>query len=126
SAAELRYRSWRFWLSSFAATFISWTSRYSVVNALFLAFFAVGDHLLVFARQLVMWIMMLVSPTPGGSGFAEFIFREFLGEFIPSAGLIVVIALLWRLITYYLYLLIGAIVLPQWLKSQWAGKKPKA
>ncbi|MGL4363855.1 MAG: lysylphosphatidylglycerol synthase transmembrane domain-containing protein [Bacteroidales bacterium] len=123
SAAELRYRSWRFWARSFSATFISWTSRYWVVNALFLAFFAVNDHLLIFARQLVMWIMMLVSPTPGGSGFAEFVFKEFLGEFIPSMGLVLVIALLWRLITYYLYLLLGVFVLPQWLKSKWNTKK---
>lgn len=118
SASELRRRSLTFWLKSFAATFISWTSRYWVVNALFLAFFAVHDHLLIFARQLVMWIMMLVSPTPGGSGFAEFVFKQFLGDFIPVAGLTVIIALLWRLITYYLYLLIGVVIVPGWIKNK--------
>ena len=118
SASELKHRPPAFWLKSFAATFVSWTSRYWVVNALFLAFFAVHDHLLIFARQLVMWIMMLVSPTPGGSGFAEFVFKQFLGDFIPVAGLTVIIALLWRLITYYLYLLIGVILVPGWLKSK--------
>ncbi|MDR0711648.1 MAG: flippase-like domain-containing protein [Prevotellaceae bacterium] len=122
NASELKQRSLIFWLKAFAATFVSWTSRYWVVNVLFLAFFAVHDHLLIFARQLVMWIMMLVSPTPGGSGFAEFVFKEFLGDFIPVAGLTVIIALLWRLITYYLYLLVGAIVVPGWIKIKF-GKK---
>ncbi|MDR0567251.1 MAG: flippase-like domain-containing protein, partial [Prevotellaceae bacterium] len=113
-----KHRPPAFWLKSFAATFVSWTSRYWVVNALFLAFFAVHDHLLIFARQLVMWIMMLVSPTPGGSGFAEFVFKQFLGDFIPVAGLTVIIALLWRLITYYLYLLIGVVIVPGWIKNK--------
>ncbi len=122
SARELRVKSFTFWFKSSLATFLSWTSRYWVVNALLMAFFAVNDHLLIFARQLVMWIMMLVSPTPGGSGFAEFVFKEFLGDFIPVAGLIAVIALLWRLITYYLYLIVGVIVVPSWIKSKF-GKK---
>jgi uncharacterized protein (TIRG00374 family) len=125
SASELKHRSLVFWLKSFAATFVSWTSRYWVVNALFLAFFAVHDHLLVFARQLVMWIMMLVSPTPGGSGFAEFVFKQFLEDFIPVAGLTVIIALLWRLITYYMYLLIGVVIVPAWIKSKF-GKHREA
>jgi uncharacterized membrane protein YbhN (UPF0104 family) len=124
SASELKHRSLLFWLKSFAATFLAWSSRYWVVNALFLAFFVVHDHLLIFARQLVMWIMMLVSPTPGGSGFAEFVFKQFLGDLIPVAGLTVIIALLWRLITYYMYLLVGAIIVPGWIKRKF-GKRTK-
>ena len=66
-----------FWLKTGFATVISWTSRYWVVNAVFVAFFAMKNkHILLFARQLVMWIMMLVSPTPGGSGFSEYIFSQ--------------------------------------------------
>lgn len=123
SAKELQRKSFKFWFTSGLATFLSWTSRYWVVNALFMAFFAVHDHLLIFARQLVMWIMMLVSPTPGGSGFAEFVFKEFLGDFIPVAGLTAVIALLWRLITYYLYLIVGVVVVPGWIKSKFGKHK---
>ena len=86
---------------------------------MFLAFFTVSDHALLFARQLVMWIMMLVSPTPGGSGFTEFIFSEYLGDFLPQvAGVAVVMALLWRLITYYPYLIIGVIMVPAWIRNR--------
>jgi uncharacterized protein (TIRG00374 family) len=123
SAKELRIKPFKFWFKSSLATFLSWSSRYLVVNALLMAFFAVHDHLLIFARQLVMWIMMLVSPTPGGSGFAEFVFKEFLGDFIPVAGLVAVIALLWRLITYYLYLIVGVVVVPGWIKSKFGKHK---
>ena len=70
-----------------------------------------------------MWIMMLVSPTPGGSGFAEFVFKEYLGEFLPGAGLAVMMAMLWRLVTYYPYLLAGVFIVPRWVaRSFGAGK----
>jgi glycosyltransferase 2 family protein len=122
ASKELKQQKITFWIKSFLATFISWTSRYWVVNCIFLAFFIVDDHFLIFARQLVMWIMMLIMPTPGGSGFAEYVFSEFLGEFIPIVGFSAVIIILWRLITYYTYLIIGIIVLPSWLKKKYSKK----
>jgi len=118
ASGELRSKGIVFWLKSFVATLLSWTSRYWVVNCLFLVFFAVDDHFLVFARQLVMWIMMLVSPTPGGSGFAEYVFSEYLGDFIPFAGFAVTLAFLWRIISYYLYLLLGVFVFPRWVNEK--------
>lgn len=116
ASAELKNQSIMFWLKTFLATIISWTSRYWVVNCLLLAFFVVDDHILIFARQLVMWIMMLVMPTPGGSGFAEIVFRDYLGEFVTPVTLAISMALLWRIVSYYPYLFIGAIIVPKWLK----------
>lgn len=125
---ELRHQPLSFWLKTFGATFFSWTARYWVVNALLMAFWAGkyewGDHFLIFARQLVMWIMMLVSPTPGGSGFAEFVFKEYLGEFLPGASVAIAIAILWRLVTYYPYLFAGAFIVPKWLAKHF-GRKQK-
>jgi len=119
SSKELKNKNFSFWLKTFSATIFSWTSRYWVVNAMFLAFFTINDHIMLYARQLVMWIMMLVSPTPGGSGFTEFVFSEYLGDFLPQvAGVAIVMALLWRLITYYPYLIIGAIIVPGWIRKR--------
>lgn len=119
SSRELKIRPFSFWLKAFVSTFFSWTARYWVVNAMFLAFFIVPDHILLFARQLVMWIMMLVSPTPGGSGFSEFVFKNYLSDFLPEiAGIAIIMALLWRLLTYYPYLFIGAAMLPKWIKNK--------
>ncbi|MDF1550663.1 MAG: lysylphosphatidylglycerol synthase transmembrane domain-containing protein [Bacteroidales bacterium] len=124
SSKELKTKPFSFWLKAFIATAFSWTSRYWVVNALFLAFFIVDDHVLLFARQLVMWIMMLISPTPGGSGFTEFVFTEYLGDFLPAiAGISIVMATLWRLITYYPYLVIGSIIVPPWVKKNFVPKE---
>lgn len=122
SSIELKKQPFTFWLKAFIATAFSWTSRYWVVNVMFLAFFVVQDHALLFARQLVMWIMMLVSPTPGGSGFSEYVFSEYLGDFLPLSGLAVVMALLWRFITYYPYLIIGVYLFPRWIKMKFGRK----
>jgi uncharacterized protein (TIRG00374 family) len=86
-----------------------------VVNLMIMAVIPVADHMLVYGRQLVMWVIMLISPTPGGSGIAEFAFTGFLADFIPL-GLAGGLAFIWRLLTYYPYIFVGAIVLPRWLK----------
>ena len=125
SSSKLKREPFTFWLKSFGATFFSWTARYWVVNSLFLAFFAVHDHFLIFARQLVMWIMMLISPTPGGSGFSEYVFTKFLDQFIPLGPehigpVIIVLAFLWRLISYYPYLFMGVFIFPRWIKEKFS------
>ncbi len=128
ASQELKKQGFKFWFKAFLATFFSWTARYWVINFLLLALIAgstyntndyisgTSSHFLIFARQLVMWIMMLIMPTPGGSGFAEAIFSEYMAEFIPL-GFAALMALMWRLVTYYPYLLIGAFILPKWLKK---------
>jgi uncharacterized protein (TIRG00374 family) len=123
SSEEMKSRKPRFWINAFLSTILSWTSRYWVVNFMFLAFFAVQDHFMIFARQLVMWILLLVTPTPGGSGVAEFTFDKFLGDFIPITGFSIALALLWRMITYYPYLLIGALLVPKWISDKFRSKK---
>ncbi len=132
ASIELKGKNRLWWFKASASTFVSWTARYWVVNFLILAFANptnpivqnFGDHMLVYARQLVMWVIMLISPTPGGSGIAEFAFSGFLKEFIPL-GLVGALALIWRLITYYPYLFAGAIILPRWIKAT-SRKEKKA
>jgi uncharacterized protein (TIRG00374 family) len=120
ASKELKDKNIIFWLKTFGATFLSWTARYWVINFMLLAFFTFDDHILVFARQLIMWIIMLISPTPGGSGFSEFIFSRYIGDFISITGLVGALALLWRMITYYPYLIIGAFVFPSWIRKKMA------
>lgn len=120
SSHELSRKDRGFWIKAFTATFLSWTSRYWVVNAILVAFFSVGDHLLIFARQLATWIMMIISPSPGGSGFAELILSRYISDLIPAeaaiaGGLALAVAIIWRIISYYPYLLIGAFIVPGWI-----------
>lgn len=123
SSVELKEQSSAFWYKAFLSTFLTWSSRYLVVNAILLAFFKVGDHLLIFTRQLVLWIIMIVSPTPGGSGFAEVILGKYISDFIPSdpvhaGGVALAMALIWRMISYYPFLIAGAFIVPGWIQRK--------
>jgi len=106
------------WVKVFLATFGSWISRYLVINAILNAFLDLGfiENMKILGKQLVLWLFMLVSPTPGGSGVAEYAFGELLGDFGATAILLAGMAILWRLISYFPYLFIGAIVLPAWIR----------
>ncbi len=105
------------------ATFLSWRARYWVVNAILVAFFVISDQFLIFARQLVTWIMMIISPSPGGSGFAELILGRYITDQIPVDPLIagsiaLAIAIIWRIISYYPYLIVGALIVPGWIAQK--------
>jgi uncharacterized protein (TIRG00374 family) len=119
TSTEMKQENKRFWLGSFGATVLSWTCRYLVINCVLAAFLPISffNHIFILGKQLVLWIFMLISPTPGASGIAEFAFGELMGEFSSSILLIVALAVIWRLISYFPYLLIGSILLPNWLKK---------
>jgi uncharacterized protein (TIRG00374 family) len=130
SSYELKRKPFVFWVRAFTATFLSWTSRYWVVNAILVAFFAINDHFLIFARQLVTWIMMIISPTPGGSGFAELILGRYISDTIPAdpayvGSLALAIAIIWRIISYYPYLIIGASIVPGWIQRNFVKPRIK-
>ena len=117
AAKGLKHQGWGYWWPALLTTFASWTARYSIVNCILHAF-PHGPNfsdLVIYAKQVVMGIIVLLSPTPGGSGLAEFIFNDFLGMYV-APGLAPAIALLWRLLSYYPYILIGAILLPRWVR----------
>lgn len=114
----VRGASMRWWLNVFGATVVSWFSRYLVVNALFWAFVPDASGLLVFGRQFVVWVVLMVSPTPGGSGISEWLFTEYYGDLIGSASIALILALTWRLLSYYLYLVAGSILLPTYFSSK--------
>jgi hypothetical protein len=125
ASQEMKGKDFRYWANAILSTMFVWTARYFMVNCLLEAFnneLGFADHWLVFARHVVMWVIMLISPTPGSSGTAELSFDLFFGEYIGGFG--VAVALLWRLYTYYPYLFFGAFVLPRWLRKVLANPKP--
>jgi len=117
SSKEISSRPFLFWAKAFCTTALSWSSRYLVANALFLAFSPANNQLLIFARQLILWITMIISPTPGGSGIGEYMFKEYYSDLFQNAGIVLVVTFLWRIISYYVYLLIGICIVPKWIKD---------
>ncbi|MGB0933016.1 MAG: lysylphosphatidylglycerol synthase transmembrane domain-containing protein [Lishizhenia sp.] len=120
TSKQLRQKELKFWLHTFGSTILSWISRYLVINALVMAFLSINiiQNIALLGKQLILWLLMLVSPTPGASGIAEFGFSELLRPFSDSLLILTCLAVLWRLISYFPYLFIGAIILPNWLKKE--------
>lgn len=116
ASEQLRGMGSKFWLYLTLSTMFIWSSRYLLLNFLMNAFkpISVHEHLVVFGKQIILWVVMLISPTPGSSGTAEYFFPIFFKDTLGDFTLIV--NLLWRLFTYYPYLLLGAIFLPRWIK----------
>jgi glycosyltransferase 2 family protein len=123
ASKELKGKTLKYWFPIVLATIFIWSSRYLMLNALIAAYdsLTLSEHLLVFARQVIMWIVMMISPTPGSSGTAEFFFSQFFNEFL--GGYTFVTSIMWRLLSYYPYLLLGAIFLPRWVKQVFFVKK---
>lgn len=116
SSEELKGKRMGYWIRPFIATMISWTARFFTLNFIFLAFISSFDHFVVYARQLVMWVIMLISPTPGSSGVAELALDSFFRDIIPTSIVLLLVTLLWRLLTYFPYLFLGVAVLPGWIR----------
>jgi uncharacterized protein (TIRG00374 family) len=70
-----------------------------------------------------MFLITLFSPTPGGAGFVEVLFGGFLNDYIPSTTVATLTATIWRILGYYIYLFIGAIIVPNWIRKKVLNKK---
>ncbi len=119
TANEFRQRSFRFWIKSFLFTAGSWLSRYLVISFIFHAFvpLTIQQHMLLLGKQFILWMLLRIAPTPGGSGVAEWAFGELLGTFAASGVVLGAMAVLWRMIGYFPYLIIGSVLLPKWLNK---------
>ena len=104
----------RFWSRAFLATCVSWGARFATLNMVYLIFYDSIPHAALIARQLVLWLVLTISPTPGSSGAAELGLSAVTSDLMGVAYIAAVI-LIWRIATYFLYLILGAFVLPRWL-----------
>lgn len=77
------------------------------------------DYLTTTGLLAVATFIMYFSPTPGGAGFAEGVFRLFFASMIAPSELVLVIVV-WRFLTIYLGMLIGVPV----VLHEMAGKGP--
>lgn len=118
ASGYVRSVGFRWWLNVFGATVLSWMSRYLIVNALFWGFVPESSPFLIFSRQFVVWVVLMISPTPGGSGISEWLFTEYYGDLMGATGLALILALSWRILSYYVYLIIGSILVPSYFSSK--------
>jgi len=97
ASKELKKQKWPFHIKAFLATATAWSCRFLLLNCLIIGLmegvptdlYAQGE---LYARLETMFV-------------------------VTSETLGTVIATIWRLLTYYSYLLIGAIIIPNWIRT---------
>jgi glycosyltransferase 2 family protein len=120
ASGEMRNIGFKQHLSAFIATVTAWTCKFFLISCLI---YGLADipmsfwrEVLLYSRLESMFVIMAFSPSPGGAGFAEATFHPFLSDFIPDKGVAIVIAFIWRLMSYYAYLAAGAVIVPNWVR----------
>lgn len=121
TSKEIWTQSIGFHISVFITTFLAWTLRFFAITLVIMALvdtigFTFEDQYLIFARSEIMHSITQFSPTPGGAGVTELLFGGFYADYI-NKGISSIVALLWRLVTYYPYLLGGAVIIPIWIRT---------
>lgn len=147
ASAELRQKNWKFHLGAIFSTMGAWTCRYLVFNFLAMGFIISShnaeiadyytkfmdatfqgstfmEHLFMMARQQAMYVLMAIMPTPGGAGGVEYFFLRYHHDYVlDNKSLEFVLTLLWRLLTYYVYIFFGSMVVVRWLSDNISTKK---
>lgn len=125
ASSELKQQNASYWAKLLISTVVAWTSRFFVLNCLLTAFspepLLLSEHIMAFGRQSVLFLMMFIAPTPGGSGVAEFLFAYLLSDMCPNPPGAGAMAFLWRLVGFYPYLLLGTWLLPRWISRVFGG-----
>jgi uncharacterized protein (TIRG00374 family) len=123
ASVELKTKPFSYFFEAFIATSLSWAVRFFVLNLILMALVPNFDHVLIYLRQLLAWLLMLLPSTPGATGVVEGTFSGILKD-IGDEGIITVAILLWRFITYYPYIFIGILIFPKWLKRTANAEDP--
>lgn len=106
----LRKQPLGFYLRGLGVTGVSWLMRPLLVVLLVLGVMEVAEPVLLFLRSTALFYISIVMPTPGGSGGVEGAFWLLLADMIPST-LLAPVLLAWRVLSYFLFVALGAYVL---------------
>ena len=127
AATELREQNWKYHLRVILCAVGAWTSKFLMINCLIIAIVPStpidgGTQAFIYARLVAMFVIMAFSPTPGGAGLAEIALAGFIADYVPQ-GIGLVVALIWRGMAYYGYLLAGALIVPGWISAKLGARK---
>ena len=102
-----------FFVSGFAITLVPWVCRYLL--AVFVLWSVVPDldALLAFVRSAAMQLGALAVPTPGGAGGVEALYLLFLGPPLQPQALVAPTLVVWRVLSYYVFLAAGSVLVAQ-------------
>jgi glycosyltransferase 2 family protein len=121
ASEDMRNLRWRQHGAAFLATWTAWACKFLLISCLIIGIdrpeMSFTKEILLYSRLQSMFIIMALSPSPGGAGIAEGLFYPFLHDFISNLEVAIIIALIWRMMSYYAYLALGAVIVPNWIRK---------
>lgn len=97
----------RFFIINVVLAAIQWGMRYSVFTAIAAGMGLSPEPMAFLLLQWMVFMVIMLVPTPGAIGGAEMTFMVIFKDFLP-AGMLGAAASAWRLVATYLQLLAGA------------------
>ncbi|GAB6100681.1 flippase-like domain-containing protein [Halanaerocella petrolearia] len=91
-------------------TILYWGLFFAIAPVILLGLGVKPFFLRSFIMQTIFYLILPYIPTPGASGVAELGFASLFSSFVP-AGLIGLLSLVWRFLTFYLVLILGGVAL---------------
>lgn len=130
TSKEMQKKSVGFHTKAMLATSGAWLTRFLAINCIIIALISTTpldfyNQFVLMARGETMHVTTSFSPTPGGAGVAEYLFGGYYADYV-SEGIASLVALVWRLITYYTYLIGGAIIIPVWIREVMNRRRKEA
>ena len=121
TALSISGKPWSFHAHAAWMTLAQWICRFFSITAILIAFSPdlranIMDHIILLSRGEALYAVTAYSPTPGGSGVAELIFSSFYSDYVDQSAAVLG-AIFWRVITYYPYLFLGIVIIPNWIRT---------
>lgn len=121
AAVDLRKRSPSQMAIVMLVTALMWFSAFLIPSMILIALRLEPAFLLSLTSQFILVIVTLVPLTPGASGIAEAGMVSLYSHFVPLPALGLLVAL-WRVITYYMNLIAGLLVIIFLLRFRYLRK----
>jgi uncharacterized protein (TIRG00374 family) len=123
ASVELKKQSLSLHLKAIAGTTAAWTLRFLIISALIIAFLPdlpldFMTQFELYSRLEMMFFVIAFSPTPGGAGLIEILFGGFLTDYVTNATQATMISMIWRALSYYIYLFAGVFIVPNWIRQR--------
>ncbi|KRN78536.1 integral membrane protein [Fructilactobacillus lindneri DSM 20690 = JCM 11027] len=103
---------WKLILKIFVLTFFQLLFYYLIPYFIMLALgYYNANVLMITSLNVLIFLVISIFPIPGGAGGAEYSFEMLFKSYVSNGSKLVLAMILWRILTYYLGLILGSFAL---------------
>ncbi|WP_035422331.1 lysylphosphatidylglycerol synthase transmembrane domain-containing protein [Fructilactobacillus florum] len=103
---------WKLMLKVFVVTFFQLFFYYLIPYFIMRSLgYSQANVVMVTSLDVLIFLVISMFPIPGGAGGAEYSFEMLFRSYITSSSKLAVAMILWRILTYYLGLILGTVAL---------------